>query len=140
VRSGDVTLGIYAEEKAVKAVGGEIAFTHDITFSSTKILNNHFSVFPEKSKRYLKDFATKHSSDEIIDRLKKLKDLKVLVLGDTIVDEYHYCQPLGKSPKETIVSTRYLKEEAFPGGILACANHIAAFAESVHLVTCLGAK
>lgn len=140
VRSGDLTQGIYAEEEAVNSNGGEIKFTHDISFSSTKILNNHFGVYPEKSRRYLKHFAKNHSADSIITRLRALKDLKVLVIGDTIVDEYHYCQPLGKSPKETIVSTRYLKEEAFPGGILACANHIAAFSENVHLVTCLGSQ
>jgi bifunctional ADP-heptose synthase (sugar kinase/adenylyltransferase) len=69
-----------------------------------------------------------------------LKGLKVLVLGDTIVDEYHYCQPLGKSPKETIVSTRYVSQESFAGGILACANHIADFAGSVSVVTCLGSQ
>ena len=62
------------------------------------------------------------------------------MLGDAIVDEYHYCQPLGKSPKETIVSTRYLSQESFAGGILACANHIADFADSVSLVTCLGSQ
>lgn len=139
-RSGDLTKGIYAEENAVKIAGGEIKFTHDITFSSTKILNNYFGVYPEKSRQYLKHFAKEHSADSIIEQLKSLKDLKVLLVGDTIVDEYHYCQPLGKSPKETIVSTRFLKGEAFPGGILACANHIAAFSDNVHLVTCLGSQ
>src|SRR5207249_2434600 len=40
-----------------------------------------------------------------------------------IIDEYHYCQPMGKSPKETIVATRYVREESFEGaageGLLA---------------------
>lgn len=139
-RSGDLTQGIYAEERALKEVGGQIHFTHDITFSSTNILNSHFGVYPEKARQFLQDFKTRFNSDGICEQLKSLKDLKVLLIGDTIVDEYHYCQPLGKSPKETIVSTRYLSEEAFPGGILACANHIAAFSDNVHLVTCLGSK
>jgi rfaE bifunctional protein nucleotidyltransferase chain/domain len=139
-RSGDLTQGIYAEEKAVTDNGGTIHFTHDITFSSTNILNSHFGVYPEKARQFLSSFKEKSPADSIIEQLKDLKNLKVLLIGDTIVDEYHYCQPLGKSPKETIVSTRYLSEEAFPGGILACANHIASFSDHVHLVTCLGAK
>lgn len=139
-RSGDITQGIYAEEKAVNEVGGRIHFTHDITFSSTTILNSHFGVYPEKARQFLANFKQKVRPDDMIDSMKAFKDLRVLLIGDTIVDEYHYCQPLGKSPKETIVSTRYLSEEAFPGGILACANHIAAFSDHVDMITCLGKK
>ncbi len=139
-RSGDITQGIIAEENAVHEVGGKIHFTHDITFSSTNILNSHFGVYPERARQFLANFRQKVSGEDIIEQLKNLSDLKVLLIGDTIVDEYHYCQPLGKSPKETIVSTRYLSEEAFPGGILACANHIAAFSDHVDLLTCLGSK
>jgi len=139
-RSGDITQGIYAEERALGEVGGKVHFTHDITFSSTNILNSHFGVYPEKARQFLANFKTKRDGEKVIEEMKHLKDLKVLLIGDTIVDEYHYCQPLGKSPKETIVSTRYLSEEAFPGGILACANHIASFSDNVDLVTCLGKK
>jgi rfaE bifunctional protein nucleotidyltransferase chain/domain len=139
-RSGDITQGIYTEEKAVNEVGGRIHFTHDITFSSTTILNSHFGVYPEKARQFLANFKQKIRPDDMINHMKRFKDLRVLLVGDTIVDEYHYCQPLGKSPKETIVSTRYLSEEAFPGGILACANHMAAFCDNVDMITCLGEK
>ena len=139
-RSGDITRGIYAEEAAVKEYGGRVHFTHDITFSSTNILNSYFGVYPEKARQFLSTFKTRFTAENLLERLQSLKNLKVLLIGDAIVDEYHYCQPLGKSPKETIVSTRYLNEEAFPGGILACANHVAAFSDHVHLVTCLGKK
>lgn len=139
-RQDDITQGIYAEEQAVQEVGGTIYFTHDITFSSTQILNTHFNVYPEHARNFITHFKSRYSADEVVEAIKGLSDLKVLVLGDTIVDEYHYCQPLGKSPKETIVSTRYLSEETFSGGVLAIANHIAAFCDSVHLVTCLGSK
>lgn len=139
-RSGDITQGILAEEQAVVEGGGQIHFTHDITFSSTRIINSHFGVYPEKARQFLANFRDKVGAEDLIEQLKSLRDLKVLLIGDAIVDEYHYCQPLGKSPKETIVSTRYLNEEAFPGGILACANHVASFSNHVDLVTCLGAK
>ncbi len=139
-RSGDITRGIYAEEDAVKEVGGQIHFTHDITFSSTSILNSYFGVYPERARLFLSDLKGRIPADTFIEKLSGLQDLKVCLIGDTIVDEYHYCQPLGKSPKETIVATRYLNEEAFPGGILACANHVAAFSNEVSLVSCLGLK
>jgi rfaE bifunctional protein nucleotidyltransferase chain/domain len=138
--SKDITQGIRAEEATVKECGGEIAFTDDVTFSSTQIINSFFGVYSAAARKFLDGFKVKHSADQIMDRISGLENLKVLLIGDTIVDEYRYCQPLGKSPKETIVSTRFLNSESFPGGIVACANHIASFSSNVTMVTCLGAQ
>lgn len=134
----DLTGKISDEEEAIRSVGGRIYFTHEISFSSTEILNRHYMVYPDQAQSYLENFRKKYSVDKVIQTLKNLEDLKVLVVGDTIIDEYHFCHPMGKSPKESIVASRYLSEEAFTGGILACANHLAGFSNHVDLLTCLG--
>ena len=77
-------------------------------------------------------------SDDIIRRLESLKDLRVLIIGDTIIDQYIYSSSIGKSPKDNIMVVKYLGEEKFAGGVLAAANHIAGFCDKVTLVTCLG--
>lgn len=136
----DITGNISHEEEAVTAVGGRLHFTNEITFSSTELLNNHFDVYPEAAQMFLKDFRQRYSDDAVIKQLEGLRKLKVLVIGETIIDEYHYCQAMGKSPKEFVVTTKYLREEAFAGGVLACVNHVAGFCEDVHLVTCLGSN
>ncbi|MBI4667687.1 MAG: adenylyltransferase/cytidyltransferase family protein, partial [Elusimicrobia bacterium] len=134
----DVTKGIAAETKALRSAGGELIFTDEITFSSTSLLNSYFPVYPEEARGFLRHFSKSYGSEEIIKRMNQLKNLSVLVLGEAIVDEYYYCQAMGKSPKESIVSTRYMSQEAFPGGALAAANHLAGFVGNVHLVTGLG--
>jgi len=136
----DVTGGILAEQTAVSSHGGRIHFTHGIVFSSSNLLNQRGGVYSERAEKYLGENRARLNALDIPGQIEALKDLKVLVVGDTILDEYCYCQPLGKSPKETIVSTRYLSQESFAGGILACANHIADFAGSVSMVTCLGGQ
>ena len=136
----DLTGEIKNEQDAVRSAGGRIHFTDDITFSSTKLLNMHFSVYPEETEEYLRDFREKYTAAEIIKYLKDLSNMRVLVIGDAIIDEYHYCSAMGKSSKENIIPTRYLREETFAGGVLAAANHIASFCKDVHLVTCLGAE
>jgi len=136
----DLTGKIRDEEEAVRSVGGRIHFTDEITFSSTKLLNLKFNVFPEEARDFLEEFRKKYSSRDIINRFQTLKKMKVLVIGDTIIDEYHYCTPLGKSPKEIIIPAQYLGEEAFAGGILAIANHIAGFCDQVDVITCLGTQ
>jgi bifunctional ADP-heptose synthase (sugar kinase/adenylyltransferase) len=64
--------------------------------------------------------------------------LKILVIGEAIIDEYVYGFPIGKAGKESIIALKYLKAEKFAGGTLATANHIANFCNSVDLFTLLG--
>ena len=136
----DLTGNIRLEEAAINAVGGALIFTDEVSFSSSSILNSYFNVFSDETQLFLKSFRVRFPADFIIDKLKEISKLKLLVIGDAIIDEYHYCQAMGKSPKETIVTTRYMSEEKFAGGVLACANHVAGFCEKVDLVTCLGAQ
>ena len=134
----DLTGGILHEKDAVESVGGRLHFTDEITFSSTELLNKFFSVFSDETKEFLAGFKKKYSAGDVVDSLKRLKDLKVLVIGDTIIDEYHYCKGMSKPPKDNIISTKFVSEERFAGGVLACANHLAGFCDKVDLVTCLG--
>ncbi len=139
-RDRDLTRAIFHEEEAVREVGGKIAFTSELSFSSTELLNQFYNVYPEEARQFLELFKQRHSAEAVINYLRSLAEMKVLAIGEAIIDEYHYCQPVGKSPKESIVSTRHLREESFPGGVLACANHVAGFCREVHVVTCLGEK
>lgn len=136
----DITGMIIDEEEAIKTSGGRICFTNEITFSSTELLNSHFDVYPDEAQVFLKNLRQRFSAGEVIRQLDSLRGLRVLVVGETIIDEYHYCQPMGKSQKEWLVAAKYLREEVFAGGVLACANHIAGFCADVHLVTCLGSQ
>lgn len=136
----DVTGKIYEEEEAVKSVGGRIDFTEDITFSSSHLINNYFDVYPPQTVKYLKTIAGKYSADYIGEKLKSLKKLKALIIGDAIIDQYHYCLPMGKSSKEHLVANRYVSEEMFAGGSLATANNVASLCGDVDLLTILGEK
>src|SRR5665213_1790599 len=64
--------------------------------------------------------------------------LRVLVVGEAIIDHYVYCETMGKAGKEPILAARYISEEKFVGGILAVANHVAAISDHVTLQTVLG--
>ncbi|HEY4499807.1 MAG TPA: PfkB family carbohydrate kinase [Candidatus Paceibacterota bacterium] len=134
----DLTGKITEEEMAVNSVGGRLHFTNELSFSSTELLNRHYMVYPDQAQSFLESFRKNYSVDSVIQKLKSLQSLKVLIIGEAIIDEYHYCEPMGKSPKESIVASRYLHEEIFPGGVLACANHAAGFCNQVNLVTQLG--
>jgi rfaE bifunctional protein kinase chain/domain/rfaE bifunctional protein nucleotidyltransferase chain/domain len=136
--SEDVTGNIAREQAAVEAHGGHIFYTDEITFSSSNLLNSHFDVFPPEVKEFLKDFRTRWPENKIRQMIGSLNDLKVLVVGDAIIDQYHYSTPLGQTGKGSFLAVRYESEEQFAGGSIAVANHIAGFAGNVTLLTGLG--
>ncbi len=134
----DVTGGITQEEDAVRSVGGKIVFTEDITFSASNLLNKFFPAFPKEVTDYIDHFKTRYPTDRVLDYLEKARPLKVLVIGETIIDEYQFCTAIGKSSKEPIIALRHNATERFAGGVLAVGNHIANFCEEVGLVSYLG--
>ncbi|MDM8542413.1 PfkB family carbohydrate kinase [Desulfococcaceae bacterium HSG9] len=136
--ASDPTGKLVQEEKIVKEIGAELAFTEDIVFSSTNLINRFFTMFPEETQQYLKIFRTRYNLEEIIALLNQISSLNVLVIGDTILDDYHYCHAIGTSSKDPALALQYESHDLFAGGVLAVANHVANFAGKVQLVTVLG--
>jgi rfaE bifunctional protein kinase chain/domain/rfaE bifunctional protein nucleotidyltransferase chain/domain len=135
----DISGGISLEESTVREVGGEIKFTSDITFSSSSIINNHFDVLSDDVKAFLESFKKQFKAADIFRRFETLRDLRVTVIGEAILDEYVYTTALGKSSKEAILAMKYNSREIHAGGALAVANHIADFCKEVNLLTYVGA-
>lgn len=128
------------EEEVIKMYGGKTVLTGGLVYSSTSLINEYLDVYPRKTKDFLDTFKTLYSDTYIFEQLKKVQNLRVMVIGDAIIDQYHYCRPLGKSSKEPIVVHKYLREESYAGGALATARHVAAICKNVTLLTLLGEK
>ena len=136
----DLTGAIGQEEAAVKSVGGRLDFTDDLVFSASHLVNRHLSVFPPPVVDYLTDFAKRYPTSKVLEPLQAARDLKVLVVGETIIDEYHYVEAIGKSSKDPTLVVKAMNNERFLGGAAAVANHVAGFADQVTLFSWLGAE
>jgi rfaE bifunctional protein kinase chain/domain/rfaE bifunctional protein nucleotidyltransferase chain/domain len=136
----DMTGKMALEEKVVREIGAQLAFTEDIVFSSTRLINTYLSLFPQEVQEYLDVFRQRHKEAEVTAAVDAMQELRVLVIGDAIIDEYVYCQAIGKSSKDPVLAMKYQSEDRFAGGVLAVANHVANFASRVELVTVLGRK
>lgn len=126
------------EESTVKKYGGSLVFTDDVQYSSSNLLNKFFPQFTPDIDQYLSDFRSRHKPEDVLEFFEKAKKLKVLVVGETIIDDYHYVEAIGKAGKEPVIVTRSMSNEIFAGGILAIANHVAGFCEEVDLLSYLG--
>lgn len=134
----DYTGKIEEERRVAAEVGTELFFTEDIVFSSSNLINRFFSGQPEEVTEYLQLFRKRYAQGDILGLIKGMQSLKVLVIGDTILDDYHYAEGLGKSNKDPVLALRHQSNDLFAGGVLAVANHIAGFAKEVTLFSVLG--
>lgn len=137
-RASDHSGNLNEEEQAIANAGGKLVITQGHIFSSSNLINKHLSDLPDTTRAYLASFAQRHDINDIAQALNTAGKLKVLVVGDAIIDQYDYCQAIGKSSKEPVLAVKSLNSETFVGGILAVANHVAAFAPSTTLLTTLG--
>lgn len=136
--SNDMTGNIVKEREAVVAHGGTLEFSDEIVFSSSQLLNKHFERYPPEAIAYLEQFRRQHGIEDIHGSLESVRALKILVVGDAIIDEYHYTNYLGYSGKYSVPTVKLMSEERFAGGAMAVANHCAALAGEVTLFSALG--
>ncbi|MBI4509588.1 MAG: hypothetical protein HY698_08115 [Deltaproteobacteria bacterium] len=87
---------------------------------------------------FLAEFRRQHSAAEVNAHVEWLRRLRVLVVGETILDEYVSCDAMGKSGKEPMLVMRYRSRQRYAGGVLAVANHVAEFCDHVTVLSSLG--
>ncbi len=136
----DLTGKIELEQKEVEKHQGKLVYTEDVVFSSSKLLNSYFSDSSKEFKLYVKNFKSNYSIDQVIECVDDLKNLNVLVIGDAIIDQYVYVDPLGVSGKGTHLVARCKDQDTFLGGSFAVANHVAGFTSNVTLLTAVGSE
>ena len=132
--SGNITL----EENAVNSIGGNIAFTSGITYSSSSLINHKIINLTDLQKEFLGDLKKKYSFNEIYEYINRLANLKVLLVGETIIDEYVFCDTIGKSGKEPVLVNQKINSEKYAGGILSIANCVSEFCNEGKILSYLG--
>lgn len=100
--------------------------------------SSYVDVIPKGMKEFIYKLAAMYSYEQIIKKIESFKKLKILVVGEAIIDEYTFCKTMNKSNKEPILAAQFQYSEKYAGGVLAVANHIAGFCDNVELLTCLG--
>jgi rfaE bifunctional protein kinase chain/domain len=75
---------------------------------------------------------------ELIQLVEKLSEAKVVVIGDTIVDEYISCDPLGMSEEDPTIVVTPVSSKKFVGGAAIVAAHAASLGAQVKYFSVVG--
>lgn len=133
--ANDPTGNMRKERELVESFGGRMVFTEDIVFSSSKLINTFMPQHSETTQKWLGDLKEEFSLEAIMGWLDRLSELRVTVIGETILDQYTACQTLGKASKEPFLCLNRGETVTHGGGVLAIAGHCAGLGAKVSLVT-----
>ncbi|MEM5785890.1 MAG: PfkB family carbohydrate kinase [Syntrophobacteraceae bacterium] len=129
------------EVEALAQYGGKLLFgSGDISFSSVDLMRQEWRDLNTSTIRKPHDYLSRHAidSDEILKILRRMKKLKICVIGDTIVDEYISCDALGMSQEDPTIVVTPVMQEKFVGGAGIVAAHAHSLGSSVHFFSVLG--
>jgi len=126
------------EMAALESYGGEMVFTPgDVVYSSSALLDMHAPKLSLEKLLALMD-SEGVSFEALLRALRSASDLKVHVVGDTIVDGYSHCSLLGGAPKSPTFSVKHERTDLFAGGAAVVARHLKSAGAQVSFATVLG--
>ncbi len=129
------------ERAIVEEYGGKLLFgSGDSRFSTLSLIN--FEIQDDASRSIHRDYDYEKRHDIDVGNLtlliNKMKELNILVLGETIMDEYIDCQPIGMSAEDPTLVVSPIEKRHFLGGAGVVAAHAAKAAAQVNFISVLG--
>ncbi|MFA5158892.1 MAG: PfkB family carbohydrate kinase [Candidatus Omnitrophota bacterium] len=129
------------ELAVVESYGGKLLFSSgEASFSSLDLLRDEFKNLNFSTIVKPKDFLTRHHFNMLDLKMvvQKMKGLQVVVIGETIVDEYITCDPLGMSQEDPTIAVTPVAKDRFVGGAGIVAAHARGFGADVKFFSVVG--
>ena len=141
ILKNDLTSNIYKEVNQVKKFGGKFVTTSKPTHSSSSIINSSFSNISKNQKNIINKIKIDYPSFDLIkNKLNSLKNKKVLIIGESIIDEYIFCEALGKASKDLNINLKKIYGEKYTGGVLAIARNLQEYCGRIDILSFIGKK
>ncbi len=129
------------ELSIVHAYGGQLIFSSgEATFSSRDLirreLSNPSAVALQADEEFLARRGTNNA--RLADLLRQFAGRKVCVIGDLVMDEYVYCDPLGMSQEDPTIVVTPVENRVFVGGAGVVAAHLAGLGADTTFLSVVG--
>jgi len=141
VKGKDRETGANPEREVVESYGGKLFFgSGEVRFSSLDLLQKELLETNFSSIRKPVDYLQRHgfSFNDLVRLVRMFAKLRVVVIGDLIVDEYINCEPLGMSQEDPTIVVTPIRSDRFVGGAGIVAAHARGLGASVSYVHVAG--
>lgn len=129
------------EQAVVDSYNGKLLFgSGEVRFSSLELLRNEYLETNFSTIKKPSDFAERHrfTISGLKSHLQRFKGMRVMVVGDLIVDEYINCDALGMSQEDPTLVVTPIENKQFVGGAGIVAAHAQSLGAETHYFTVAG--
>jgi len=132
---------VEAYQKLMDAHGGKMVFSSgEVSYASTESLYaSPDAIHAERLLTFAQ--ACQKSNINLLhlkDKVKAFANQNILVLGDTIIDQYIACDALGMSQEAPVLAIRELEAREFIGGAAIIACHVQSLGANCHFMSVIG--
>jgi rfaE bifunctional protein kinase chain/domain len=141
VKGGEHEHADNPEKPALDAIGGRLVFSSGSTFSqSWDDLDNGRRLPGRVVSALPRDYVARRHirPDALFATLDAISRMRVLVIGDVIVDEYVDCDTLGLSQEDPTIVVTPVRRKTFIGGAAIVAAHARGLGANVAFVSVVG--
>jgi rfaE bifunctional protein kinase chain/domain/rfaE bifunctional protein nucleotidyltransferase chain/domain len=128
-----------AERDTVRRHGGRVIFSSgEIVYSSTAltgVVENLQAFNDEKVRRFRQEHALETAG--LFGLLHACRGMRMVVVGDYILDRYHMCDATGVASEGPMMALRLLQSQDYDGGAAVIAAHLAGLGARPVLITAL---
>src|SRR3954471_3237441 len=125
------------ERDAVARNGGRVVFSSgDIVYSSTSLIGTLGNTDPFHDEK-MRRFCTRYdlTGPSLSNLIHRFRDLPIVVIGDYILDRYHFCEATGIAGEGPMMALRAIQSRDFDGGAGVIAAHLAGLGAAPRLIT-----
>ncbi len=141
VKGGEHENGFNPEMGVLDSYGGKIIYcSGETTFSSLDLIKSEINQINYSTINKPKDYLERHglTLGNLHDSLDFFNNVNVCVIGDSIVDEYATCDPVGMSQEDPTLVVTPVTNEKFVGGAAIVASHASCLGSSVRYISVVG--
>ena len=123
-----------------KADRGLSFYGGDITYSNSELLSGTGSEIEIKRKKEFLAVCSKNNItlETLYESISHWKNTNLVVLGDSILDQYVACEALGMSAEAPVIVVKELESKNFIGGAGIVAGHISSLGANCTLISVIG--
>ncbi len=124
-----------------KRINGKILFhAGEVNYASVDLLSGSENELLKKRRAQFITALKRQNIDKrtLISSLQTWKSNRLLVIGDTILDQYAACETLGVSAEAPVLVVRELAIKNYIGGASIVASHISALGSKCDFISVIG--
>ena len=127
--------------RAANECGSKIIFHAGEThYASSNFLYDEVSSIEQKNFSKLRKICSSNNISErdLTQIINNFSKANILVIGDTIVDNYVACDPVGLSAEAPVMVIKEIESKQFIGGASIVASHVSSLGANCHFMSVLG--